>query len=252
MRQMNVMLCHPVGDVAEVTADMGQGRPVAQQVRRQGVPGLVRHPAADVEVSDPGLEAAVEPLVGERLGAVGVARLAGEQGDHRLLGGVRPPAVAGGEPVRRLGLPGGEKIIEPVGDPDRGVEVADLGLVMPEHRQSSVAADAVPAELPDLADAAAGNHDGLPDVTQSLVLGIVFLREAGKVALVGQGLGDLVGERAARPHRRPAGDGHLDDELAVQPEFLGPAGFHGPAQDLADGVEHDAAGVAGDRGRLAV
>src|ERR1035441_2645885 len=37
-----------------------------------------------------------------------------------------------------------------------------LGLVVPEHRQPSVAADAVPAELDDLADAAAGDDGGLP------------------------------------------------------------------------------------------
>ena len=53
--------------------------------------------------------------------------------------------VRGDERVHGLALPLGEPLVEPFGDADGGVVVADLGLVVPEHRQPAVAAQAVPA-----------------------------------------------------------------------------------------------------------
>jgi hypothetical protein len=54
-----------------------------------------------------------------------------------------------------------EPVQEMVGDADGRVQVADLGLVVPEQGQPAVAADAVQAELDDLAGAPAGDDDGL-------------------------------------------------------------------------------------------
>ena len=54
--QVDVVLGHPLGDLAEVAADVGQARPGPQQAGGQRVPGLVGDPAADVELVDPGLK----------------------------------------------------------------------------------------------------------------------------------------------------------------------------------------------------
>ena len=62
MRQVHVVLGHPVGDLAEVAADVGQAGPGAQQVGGQGVPGLVRHPVTEVEFVHPPLETLVDHL----------------------------------------------------------------------------------------------------------------------------------------------------------------------------------------------
>ena len=59
----------------------------------------------------------------------------GEQGQSGALGAGRAVAVLGGEAVHGLALPLGEDVVEPVGDADAGVVVADLGLVVPEHGQ---------------------------------------------------------------------------------------------------------------------
>jgi hypothetical protein len=104
---------------------------------------------------DPGPEPAVEPLVGQRYGSVLAAVDGREQREPGALLAGWPVAAAGGEAVQGLALPSGEQVIEAFGDADRGVVVADLGLVVPEHRQPAVAADAVPPEVDDLADAAA-------------------------------------------------------------------------------------------------
>src|SRR2546430_17354948 len=101
----------------------------------------------EVQAVDPGSEAAVEPLVGKGNGAIGVAVCRGEQGQPGTLGAGRAVAVFGGEAVQRLALPLGEDVVEPVGDTDAGVVVADLGLVVPEHCQPAVAAPAVPTHL---------------------------------------------------------------------------------------------------------
>jgi hypothetical protein len=60
--------------------------------------------------------------------------------------------VIGDERVHGLALPLGEQFVEAFGDADRGVVVAHLGLVVPEHRQAAVAAEAVPADCDHLPD----------------------------------------------------------------------------------------------------
>jgi hypothetical protein len=56
------MLGHPLGDLAEVSADVRQARPGPQQAGGQRVAGLAGNPPADVEIVDPALEALVEPV----------------------------------------------------------------------------------------------------------------------------------------------------------------------------------------------
>jgi hypothetical protein len=51
--EVDVVLGHPVGDLAEVAADVGQGGAVPKQVGGQGVAGLVWDHAAKVELVDP-------------------------------------------------------------------------------------------------------------------------------------------------------------------------------------------------------
>src|SRR5437016_4097460 len=102
--------------------------------------------AASPASSSPGLALPgpdPEPLVGQRGRPAGVADLAREQGHGCALGAGRRPAAPGGEAVQGLALPCGEHVVELLGDADRRVVVADLGLVVPEHRQAAVAADAV-------------------------------------------------------------------------------------------------------------
>ena len=77
--QVHVVLRHPVADLPEVTADVGQGRAMAQQAGGQRVPGLVGNVVAEVHGVDPGPEPAVEPLVGQRHGSVLAAVDRGEQ-----------------------------------------------------------------------------------------------------------------------------------------------------------------------------
>ena len=89
---------------------------------------------------------------------------------------------------------------------------------MPEHGQAAVAAQAVQAELEDLAAAAAGDDDGLPGVPQAAVERVVVSCQGLQADLVGQRPGDLVGERGARPLDHPAGSGHRGDEAPVQAE----------------------------------
>ena len=144
-------------------------------------------------------------------------------------------------------MPLGDNVVQPLGDADRGVVVADLGLVVPEHRQAAVAAQAVPTDLQHLADAPAGGDGDFPDVAQAAVLRIVDLGEPAQVGLVGQRAGHLVGERAARGAAGGGpGGGHGDDELASQADAVGRAGVHRIAQHLVQGVEHDRAGHRGD------
>jgi hypothetical protein len=79
------------------------------------------------------------------------------------------------------------------------------------------------------------------------------LGEPGEAGLVGQGAGDLVGERAALAHRGGPRCGHRGDELPGQPGLFGGTGVQCPAQQLAGVVEGDGAGGRGDDGgRLAV
>ena len=57
-----------------------------------------------------------------------------------------------------------QELVDSFGDAQGLVVVADFGLVVPEHRQSAVAAETFQAQLEDLAAAAAGDDDGLPGV----------------------------------------------------------------------------------------
>src|SRR5712691_8570336 len=171
--RVDVVFRHPVADLAEIPADVGQGRAMTEQAGGQGVPGLVRDEMAEVHGVHPGPEPAVEPLVSERHRSVVAAVDRGEQRELGALRAGRPVAGAGGEPVQGLALAFGENIVETFGDPDRDVVVADLGLVVPEHREPAVAADAVPPHLDDLADPAAGGDSDLPDVTGPVVAGVI-------------------------------------------------------------------------------
>ena len=209
---MDIALRHFLGDMAQVAADVGQAGAGAQQAGGQGVAGLVGHLAADVEAVDPVLEALVEPLVGQGVLAVAVAEDRGEQ-RHRsafLRGGRAVVALL--EQGQCLALAGLEHLAGPLGDADRLVVVADLGLVVPEHGQAAVAAQAVQAKLENLAAAAAGNDDRLPGVPQAPVERVVVPCQGLQVGLVVQRPGVLVGERGARPLGHPAGGGHRGDE----------------------------------------
>lgn len=91
------------------------------------------------------------------------------------------------------------------GDVDGSVQDADLGLAMPEQGQPAVTAAAVQAKLGDLADAPAGDDDGLPPIPQAAVVQVVAVDEVLQVDLVSQGPGDLFGEGdAAASRARPA------------------------------------------------
>jgi hypothetical protein len=71
----------------------------------------------------------------------------------------------------RLGLPFAENLVDALGDADGGVQVADLGLVVPEPGQAAVSADAVQPHLQDpnawvprrLRDVGV-MHDALPEI----------------------------------------------------------------------------------------
>ena len=244
------MLGHPVRDMAQVTAYVGERRPVAQQVRGQRVPGLVGNVVAEVHGVHPGPEPAVEPLVGQRHRAVLAAVDGREQREPGALPAVGPVAVAGGETVQGLALPFGQLAVEALGDADRLVVVAGLGLVVPEHRQPAVAADAVPPQLDDLADAAPGDDGGLPDVADAAVAGVISRGQLGQVGLVGERAGNLVGEGPPRrPARGGAGCRDRDDELAVQSQAVGGTVLEGVPQQLAGVVEHDRPRGGGDGAR---
>jgi hypothetical protein len=55
---MHVMLGHPIGDLTQIAADMGQARAGAQQICGQRVPSLMSDVVAEVEAIDPGPEPA--------------------------------------------------------------------------------------------------------------------------------------------------------------------------------------------------
>ena len=169
----------------------------------------------------------------------------------RSRGGGRP-VVPLLEQVQGLALAFLQHLVDPLGDAHRLVVVADLGLVVPEHGQPAVAAQAVQAELEDLAAAAAGDDDGLPGVPQAAVERVVVSGQGLQVGLVGQRPGDLVGERGARPLDHPAGGGHRGDEAPVQAEPVGLAGLQCPAQQPPGAVEDGLPGVGGHDRRLAV
>jgi hypothetical protein len=238
--------------MAQVAADVRQAGPGAQQAGGQGVAGLVGHLAADVEAVDPGLEAPVEPVVGQGVSAVAVAEVSGEQRHQGAFLASGRPVVALLEQVQGLALAGLDHLADRLGDADRLVVVADLGLVVPEHWQAAVAAQAVQAKLEDLAAAAARDDDRLPCVAQAAVERVVVPRQGLQVGLVGQRLGDLVGERGARPLDHLAGGGHRGDEAPVQAEPVGLTGLQRPAQEPPGAGEDGLPGVRRDDRRLAV
>jgi hypothetical protein len=88
-----------------------------------------------------------------------------------------PAAVLVGEPCQRLALSGGEQVVQRLGDADRLVVVADLGLVVPEHRQAVVAAQALQPEVDDLPGPAAGVHDRFPDLAHAAVGWVVVISQ---------------------------------------------------------------------------
>lgn len=227
--EVDVVLGHPLGDVTEIAADVGQARASAQQVGCQAVPGLVRNPAADVELVDPQLEALVEPVVGQRRPSVTVA-LVGREQCHLgpLLRGGRP-VVPSLEQLERLVLAGLQELVDSFGDAQGLVVVADLGLVVPEHREAAVAAETVQAQREDLAAAAAGDDDRFPSVAQTVVERVVMVRELAEVVFVGERAGDAVGERGPRAADRRSWGGHGGDEVPVQAEAFGFSRFQSPA-----------------------
>jgi hypothetical protein len=102
-RDLGIVLSHPDRDVAEVTADVVQPGAVGQQPGGQGVPGLVGDVAgAEVELVDPVPEPVLEGSVGDRVAAVEVADVRGEQSHPRPLIRRWRAAVPGGEPGRVL------------------------------------------------------------------------------------------------------------------------------------------------------
>ena len=129
----------------------------------------------------------------DRHAGVGVESGGRKQRHHRAFGVGGAAPVGGDECVHGLVLAFGQPLIEAFGDADGGVIVADLGLVVPEHRQPAVAAQAVPPGTNNLADAAAGEHGGFPHVAQSAIERVVLGGQTRKIVRVGQRAGDLVG-----------------------------------------------------------
>jgi hypothetical protein len=108
--RVHIVFGHPITDLAEVGADVGEAGPGAQQVGGQGVPSLMRHVVAEVQVGNPFAEPAVEPLIGERDGAVMFA-----------VGGRKqrqPGAFRAGGPVTMLGGEVNQGLALPLVDPD--------------------------------------------------------------------------------------------------------------------------------------
>ena len=177
----------------------------------------------------------------------GLSRVVGNSAIRRAfgIGGAAP--VRGDECVHGLVLPFGQPLVEAFGDADGGVIVADLGLVVPEHRQPAVSAQAVPPGTDHLSDAAAGEHGGFPHVAQSTIERVVLGGQTRKVVLVGQRAGDLVRKRAARGLAGClARGGGGDDELPSQADPFCASVVGCVAQQLADRVEHQRAGGRGD------
>lgn len=141
--------------------------------------------------------------------------------------------------------------MENLGDADGLVVVADLGLVVPQHRQAAVATDAVQGESDDFAGPAAGIDEGFPDQPDTAVVGVVDLGQDSQVGLVGQRSGDVVGKRAAGPVGLLCTGRGSHDELTGQPDPVGLTDVHSLAQNLADVVGTDAEGGVAGRGGVA-
>ncbi|WP_143645629.1 hypothetical protein [Streptomyces swartbergensis] len=158
-----------------------------------------------------------------------------------------------GEPAERLALSGGDEVEERLGDADCRVVVTNLGLVVPEHRESAEPADAVPAELDDFPQPSSGDHDDLPDVPSALIIRIVDTCELSEIVLVGQCACYLVGERAS-PLLVSGGASvrQRDDELPGQAKSIGHAVVHCLAEDLAGVVEDQRSCASRDDARFPI
>jgi hypothetical protein len=221
--EVDVVFGHSLGDLAEVALDVREVRAVAQQVGCERVPGLVGDAVAEVELVDPAAEQRVEPAVADALAGVEVGLLPWEerQGRAFVIGGWS--AVEFEEPGDGLGLASFDPLVQPFGNADGLVEVADLGLVVPEHREPTESADAFQPQLQDFAGAPAGEDQRFPDVAQAAVVWVEAVQEL-QVGLVRESLGDGVGKRAAAS-TVTAAVGQGDDEGAVQADALGGAGL---------------------------
>ena len=133
------------------------------------------------------------------------------------------------------------------------VVVADLGLVVPEHRQPAVAAEAVQPQVEHFAAAAAGDDDRLPDVAHAPVvtgrslgeLGAGCPRRRGRGRPrrgMGTGSGGWSVPAVGHGGRRTPGSGR---SVRRRPDS------RACAEQNADAVEHGQPGVGGDDGRLA-
>lgn len=114
-----------------------------------------------------------------------------------------------------LGLPFLDPREEPLGNADRLVQIADLGLVVPEHRQSTQTADALQPRVEDLTATAAREDQSLPDVAKTAVFVVEALQPL-QVRLIRKRPGDFVRERPAPPAPGPA-EGQGDDEPRSRP-----------------------------------
>jgi hypothetical protein len=126
---MDVVLCHPLGNMSEIALDMCEIGASAQKVGGQRVAGLMGHEIPDVEDVDPFAKRHAEPTVRDAPPSVGIGTSAGKQGqDGAFLVGWRT-AVALDESRSCRRLTELDPPIEPLRDPDGLVELADLGLV---------------------------------------------------------------------------------------------------------------------------
>lgn len=195
--ELDVVLGHAIADLSKVAADVGQAGTGAEQVGRERVTGLVGHGLAEVECVHPVGEVAVEERVADGFALVGVADIGREQGDGGSFVGSGHPAVAVLEANQGFAAALVESAVEGLGDADAFVVVADLGLVVPEHRQAAVAADAVEAKPENLIAATAGEHDGFPDIPQASVFRVVGVGELAEVGLVCECVRQFVGKRVS-------------------------------------------------------
>ena len=115
---------------------------MTQQTGGRGMPGLVRDPAAEVQFADPRVELVNEPLVQQCRPPGWVADRANARLARSAPVGFR--LCSFNETFETFALTFNQNLLEAFEDADRGVVVADLGLIVPEHRQSAIAAEAVP------------------------------------------------------------------------------------------------------------
>src|SRR5579859_2234103 len=110
-----------------------------------------------------------------------VADGGGKQGQPGAFALAWRAAVVVFEPVQRLALPFGDPLVDVVGDADRLVVVADLGLVVPQQRQPAITAYAIQPQADDLAAAPPGCDDRFPDVADAAVGWVEGAGELGQV-----------------------------------------------------------------------